>query len=100
MRDYVILTDSCSDLPADLVSELELDVLPLSFVTEGREYFNYPDNRDIDPKVLYNNMLSGALGTTSAINVAVFAETMTALASPSPPPFPRLTSPPALRRRT
>ena len=40
MRDYVILTDSCSDLPADLVSELELDVLPLSFVMEGREYFN------------------------------------------------------------
>ena len=79
MRDYVILTDSCSDLPADLVSELELDVLPLSFVMEGREYFNYPDNRDIDPKDFYNKMRSGALGTTSAINVAVFAETMTAL---------------------
>jgi DegV family protein with EDD domain len=75
----VILTDSCSDLPADLVSELELDVLPLSFVMEGREYFNYPDNRDIDPKDFYNKMRSGALGTTSAINVAVFAETMTAL---------------------
>ena len=79
MRDYVILTDSCSDLPADLVSELELDVLPLSFVMEGKEYFNYPDNRDIDPKDFYNKMRSGALGTTSAINVAVFAETMTAL---------------------
>ena len=79
MRDYVILTDSCSDLPADLVSELELDVLPLSFVMEGREYFNYPDNRDIDPKDFYNKIRSGALGTTSAINVAVFAETMTAL---------------------
>ena len=79
MRDYVILTDSCSDLPADLVSELELDVLPLSFVMEGREYFNYPDNRDIDPKDFYNKMRSGALGTTSAINMAVFAETMTAL---------------------
>ena len=79
MRDYVILTDSCSDLPADLVSELELDVLPLSFVMEGKEYFNYPDNRDIDPKDFYNKMRSGALGTASAINVAVFAETMTAL---------------------
>ena len=45
MKDYIILTDSCSDLPADLVEELELEVLPLSFVMEGKEYFNYPDNR-------------------------------------------------------
>ena len=79
MKDYIILTDSCSDLPADLVEELELEVLPLSFVMEGKEYFNYPDNRDIDPKDFYNMMRNGALGTTSAINVAIFTETMTKL---------------------
>ncbi|MDE7219621.1 MAG: DegV family protein [Oscillospiraceae bacterium] len=79
MKDYVILTDSCSDLPAGLVEELGLSVLPLSFVMEGKEYFNYPDNRDIDPKDFYNKMRAGALGTTSAINVAVFTETMTEL---------------------
>ena len=79
MKDYIILTDSCSDLPADLVEELELEVLPLSFVMEGKEYFNYPDNRDIDPKDFYNMTRNGALGTTSAINVAVFTETMTKL---------------------
>ncbi len=79
MNDYIILTDSCADLPADLVEELGLCVLPLSFVMEGKEYFNYPDNRDIDPKDFYDKMRNGALGTTSAINVAVFTETMTKL---------------------
>ena len=45
MRDYIIMTDSCCDLPAELVSELELTVLPLSFCIEGQELYNFPDNR-------------------------------------------------------
>ena len=77
MRDYVILTDSCCDFPAGMVDELELHVRPLSFTMEEREYFNYPDNRDIDPKVFYGKLRSGVLGTTSAVNVAVFTEAMT-----------------------
>ncbi|MBD5161656.1 MAG: DegV family protein [Oscillibacter sp.] len=79
MKDYVILTDSCCDLPAGMAAELELSVLPLSFVMEGREYFNYLDNRDIAPGDFYSRLRGGALGTTSAINVAVFTEAMTAL---------------------
>lgn len=79
MKNYVILTDSCCDLSAEMVAQLELSVLPLSFVMEGREYFNYPDNRDIAPDEFYSRLRSGSLGTTSAINVAVFTEKMTAL---------------------
>ena len=79
MRDYVILTDSCCDLPAAMAVELELRVLPLSFIMEGKEYFNYLDNRDIAPEDFYSRLRGGALGTTSAINVAVFTETMTSL---------------------
>ena len=79
MRDYVIMTDSCCDFSAEMVDELKLHVLPLSFVMEEKEYFNYPDNRDIDPQVFYNKLRSGVQGTTSAINVAVFTETMTSI---------------------
>lgn len=79
MRDYVILTDSCCDLPAEMAAELELSILPLSFVMEGKEYFNYLDNRDIAPGEFYSRLRGGALGTTSAINVAVFTDTMTKL---------------------
>lgn len=79
MRDYVILTDSCCDFPAEMVEELELKILPLSFVMEGKEYFNHPDNRDMDPHVFYEKLRSGSLGTTSAINVGVFQEAMTSI---------------------
>lgn len=80
MKDYVILTDSCCDLPAEMAAELGLYVLPLSFIMEGKEYFNFLDNRDITPKDFYRRLRGGSLGTTSAINVAVFTETMTELA--------------------
>ena len=36
MKDYVILTDSCCDLSAGMAEELELEVLPLSFLMEGK----------------------------------------------------------------
>ena len=81
MRDYIILTDSCCDFSAEMVDKLGLHVLPLSFIMEGKEYFNYPDNHDIDPKVFYSKLRGGALGTTSAINVAVFMEAMTSIAA-------------------
>ena len=34
MRDYVIMTDSCCDLPAELARELELDQPPLEQLLE------------------------------------------------------------------
>jgi len=79
MKDYVILTDSCCDLSAGMAEELELHVLPLSFVMEEKEYFNHLDYRDISAKDFYARVRGGALGTTSAINVAVFTEAMTEL---------------------
>ncbi len=81
MRDFVILTDSCCDLPADLVAELDVRVLPLSFLMDGREYFNYSDNRDIQPKDFYDKLRNGSLGTTSAVSVGVFHDAMSAIAA-------------------
>ena len=77
MRDYVILTDSCCDFPAQMVKELGITVLPLSFFMEGREYFNYPDNRDMDPEDFYAKLRSGMLGTTSAVSAGMFEAAMT-----------------------
>jgi len=79
MREFIIMTDSCCDLPAQLVEEMELQVLPLSFVMDGREYFNYPDNRDIAPGEFYNRLRAGSLGTTSAVSVGAFHEAMSAI---------------------
>ena len=81
MRDFVILTDSCCDFSAQMEAELELKLLPLSFVMEGKEYFDYPDHRDIQPAAFYQRLRSGALGTTAAISVGVFHEAMEPIAA-------------------
>ena len=38
MRDFVIFTDSCCDLPAELAKEMEVEVLPLSVNMADKEY--------------------------------------------------------------
>ena len=76
MGEYVILTDSSADLTAELVAELGVEVIPLSFTMEDKTYFNYPDNRDIDPADFYAGLRGGAMATTAAVNVADYTEAM------------------------
>ena len=77
MREYIILTDSCCDFSAQMAAELGVEILPLSFHIEGKDYFNYPDNRDMEPHVFYEKLRSGQLGSTAAVSPGVFQETMT-----------------------
>lgn len=53
MADYIIMTDSSCDLPAAMAAELELEVLPLSVLIDGRSYVNHLDERDITFKDCY-----------------------------------------------
>ena len=79
MRDYVILTDSGCDFPAELAKELELCVLPLSVTVNGKEYRNYLDEREISHKDFYALLRAGNTGKTSAINLDTFKEAMEAI---------------------
>ena len=76
MSQFVILTDSCADLTAELVAELDVQVLPLSYNMDGKIVYNYPDNREMDPHEFYDLLRAGKTATTSAVNVAQFAEAM------------------------
>lgn len=76
MQDFVILTDSAADLSADLVAELGVEVLPLSFTIGGQCYHNYPDNREIDLHVFYDRLRAGEVATTAAINAAEYTDAL------------------------
>jgi DegV family protein with EDD domain len=76
MRDYIIMTDSCCDMSAELAEELELTVLPLSLQMEGATYRNYLDGREIGFKDFYARIRGGALATTSAVSVGQFEDAM------------------------
>jgi fatty acid-binding protein DegV len=64
MNDFVIVTDSASDLPAWLVEELDVQVVPLSFIVEDQTYLNYPDNREMSPEEFYAKLEAGSMPTT------------------------------------
>ena len=74
MSDYVLLTDSSADLTAELVAELGVEVLPLSFHMGDKTYRNWPDNREIDPGDFYQRLRAGETATTSAVNVSDYTE--------------------------
>ena len=76
MSNFVLMTDSCCDLSAAMADELNLSVLPLSVIQEGKEYRNFLDNRELDPKEFYARLREGAMGSTSAANVDAFRTAM------------------------
>ena len=73
---FVLLTDSSADLSAELVRDLDIQVLPLSFTIHNKNYYNYPDNREMDPHEFYIRLRHGEVATTSAMNVAQYTEVM------------------------
>ena len=76
MSDFVILTDSSADLGEDLVSQMDIQVLPLSFTIRGQTYHNYPDNREMDLKAFYTMLRQGEVATTAAVNVSQYTQAL------------------------
>ena len=76
MREYVLMTDSCCDMTDEMARQLELTVLPLSVIQDGKEYADYLDHRELDPAVFYDRLRKGSMGSTSAANVAAFHSAM------------------------
>ena len=77
MRDFVIMTDSCCDMTAQMAEELELKVLPLSLLMGEDTYRNWLDGREIGFHDFYERIRAGETATTSAVSVGAFEEAMT-----------------------
>ena len=76
MRDYVIMTDSCCDMTAELAAELELTVLPLRLQMGSSSYRNLLDGGDIPFEDFYRRVRQGENATTSAVSVGDFEDAM------------------------
>jgi len=68
MRDYMIVTDSTSDLPQQLAEDMELTILPLTFVVGEDSYHNYLDERELPIKTFYQRVAAGESVSTSQIS--------------------------------
>ena len=74
MRDYVILTDSGTDLTMEKAKEVDVRVLDLMVIKEGdpTPYLN----SEVDVKEFYDFLRTKKTATTSAINSDTFSEEM------------------------
>lgn len=73
MKEYVVVTDSTCDLTDELAKENQIEVLPLTFTIDGKDYLNYLDGREINLNDFYEKMKEGHNPKTSQLN-AVFIE--------------------------
>jgi len=73
---YVILTESSCDLTPELAEQVGVEVLPLSFTIDGKNYPHYPDQRAYPIDAFYDRMRAGAVAVTAAANVTELSEGM------------------------
>ncbi|HIS68435.1 MAG TPA: DegV family protein [Candidatus Gallacutalibacter stercoravium] len=71
---YRIITDSTADLSPELVADLGVEVIPMEFSLEGKNYFNYPDERELSSKDFYDMLRNEKSATTAQVTAARFEE--------------------------
>jgi len=74
VQNYVIVTDSTSDLPLEIIEQYEITVLPLQFSIGGRSYLNYPDERDYPLAAFYQNLRDQMEAKTSQVSYGCYQE--------------------------
>lgn len=74
MRDFIISTDSNSDLPQSYIDENNIVIIPHYYDIDG---VVYGDELNLDPKEFYDLMRGGKMPTTMASNPMVIRDTFT-----------------------
>lgn len=69
---YAIFTDSCANLPGDLLRRLDISVMPCSYRIGGEEISFNGDIEHFDAKAHYDLLRAGEVISTSLINADAF----------------------------
>ena len=73
MQNYILMTDSDSDLPYALKVQYDIPVVYMPYTLNGKEYFD-DLGQTLDHKSFFDAMRQGAHPTTSALNQTVYEE--------------------------
>ena len=73
MQNYILMTDSDSDLPYALKVQYDIPVVYMPYTLDGKEYFD-DLGQTLDHKSFFDAMRQGAHPTTSALNETVYEE--------------------------
>ena len=73
MNPYVFMTDSDSDLPFRYVDELDLNMVYMPYIVDGKEYMD-DLGRNGNQKEYFDNMRAGAAPSTSLLPLGAYLE--------------------------
>lgn len=74
MSDYVIVSDATLDLPASVIEEYNIKVIPMGVSIDEVEYFHYPDEREISIEDFYGKLKNGSTAHTTQITPSLFMD--------------------------
>jgi hypothetical protein len=77
MQEYVIITDSSCDLPAEMADAMKIRILPLLVSIEGREYRNYSRRAGAEFPPISMRTSGGAPRRHLAANAVMFLTMLT-----------------------
>ncbi|HHZ06113.1 MAG TPA: DegV family protein [Clostridiales bacterium] len=81
MNNYVLFSDSTLDLPQSICDELDVNIIPMSFTINEKEYLHYCDQRQMKISEFYSRLRDGENSTTSQINYNRFFKTFDTILS-------------------
>ena len=71
MKNYVIFTDSTADLPKDILAEMDIKIVPMKLVIDGKTYCE----DEINSSDFYNMIkTTDKLPTTTQVNPQEYAD--------------------------
>ena len=65
MNNYIITTDTTTELPEDYIKKHDLGIMSLTYTLEGT---TYSKDNPLDVKLFYEKMRNGSMPTTSQVN--------------------------------
>ena len=69
MPSFEIVTDSCCNLPEEVIEEFGLTVIPMTFMVDNQQFLGYQKGVKTDLKQFYTMMREGKVITTSLPNM-------------------------------
>ncbi|MDR2166385.1 MAG: DegV family protein [Clostridiales bacterium] len=72
--NFQIVVGSTTDLPAKLAEKSGLSVIPFIFTQDGKDYYNYLDNREISSKDFFAALREGKMASTTQITTYRYQE--------------------------
>lgn len=74
MANYVLYTDANCDMPPEMVEELDIKIQPMRFTLNDKEYYNWPDAREMSVADFYKSLRAGGMTATTQTNTIEFIE--------------------------